>query len=77
VLDPVALAQLKRLHAELGGELVHHPLDPEGGFGPARAAVGISGHLGGEDPGALERVGVHLVDGREHERAEQWNAGRE
>ena len=55
VLDPVPLPQLQRVHAQVRGELVHHPLDGEGGLGPARAPVGVGRHLGGEDPDALER----------------------
>ena len=45
--------------------------------GPPGAAVGVGRHLGGEHAGAAERVRVHLVDGRVHERAEQRDARRD
>ena len=75
--DPVPLPQLQRVHAELGGQVVHGVLDGVGRLRPPRAPVGVGGHLGGEHAGALERVGVHLVDRVEHERAEQRHAGRD
>ena len=56
--------------SELDGELVHDPLDRERGLGPAGAAVGVGGHLVGEDALALEPVGRELVDADVHERAE-------
>ena len=62
VLDPVLLAQLQRVHAQLGGQLVHDPLDGERGLRPAGAAVGVGGHLGGEHARAVEPVGRELVD---------------
>ena len=77
MLDPVPLPDRQRVDAQVRGEFVHDPLDAVSGLGPARAPVGVGGHLGGEDPRALERVGVHLVDGREHEAAEQRDARRE
>ena len=77
VLDPVPLAQLQRVHAQVRGEFVHHPLDGERGLGAARAAVGVGRHLGGEHPDAAEPVRVHLVDGREHERPEERHARRD
>ncbi len=73
-LDPVLAAQLQRVHAQFERELVHDPLDGERGLGPAGAAVGVGGHLVGEDPVALEAVGRELVDRREHERAQRRHA---
>ena len=73
-LDPVLAAQLERVHAQLDGELVHDPLDGERRLGPAGAAVGVGGHLVGEDAVALEPVGRELVDAREHERAQDRDA---
>ena len=51
VLDPVLLADLQRVHAELGGQLVHQPLDGERRLRPAGAAVGVGPGLVGEDVG--------------------------
>ena len=48
VLDPVLLADLERVDADLGGELVHHPLDGVRRLGPAGAAVGVGPGLVGE-----------------------------
>ena len=45
VRDPVLLAHLERVAAELGGELVHHPLDGEGRLGATGAAVGVDPRL--------------------------------
>ena len=77
VLDPVLLAQLHRVAAELVRQLVHDPLDGEGGLRPARPAVGVGRRLGGEHAGAGEVVGLHLVDRREHEGPEDRHAGRD
>ena len=77
MLDPVPFPYHQRVNAQVRGEFVHDPLDGEGGLGQARAPVGVGRHLGGEDPRALERVGVHLVDGRVHKRAEQRDARRD
>jgi hypothetical protein len=74
VLDPVLLAQLHRVAPELGGQLVHDPLDGERRLRAAGAAVGVGRRLGREHPGADEAVGLHLVDGREHERPEHRHA---
>ena len=74
MLDPVLLPELHRLHAELQGDLVHHPLDAEGGLRTPGAAVGVGERLGGEDVGAVEPVGRDLVDRVEHERAEDRHA---
>ena len=74
VLDPVLLAHLERVAAQLGGELVHHPLDAEGGLGPAGAAVGVGPGLVGEHVRAGEPVRRELVDGVEHERAQDRHA---
>ncbi len=76
VLDPVLLAQLQRLAAQLGRQLVHDPLDGERGLRPAGAAVGVGGGLGGEHVRAGEPVGRELVDRVEHERAEDRDARR-
>jgi hypothetical protein len=62
---------------ELGGELVHDPLDGVRRLGTARAAVGVGRRLGGEDAGAGEVVARHLVDRREHERPEHRHARRD
>ena len=75
--DPVLLAQLHRLHAELSRHLVDDALDGVGGLGPAGTTVGVGGCLVGEDTCALERVCVHLVDPGEHEHAQQWRTGRD
>ncbi|SCD60345.1 hypothetical protein GA0115245_11005 [Streptomyces sp. di188] len=74
VADPVAAAQLDRVHAEFGGQLVHDPLDGVRGFRTSRAPVGVGGRAGGEHARAAELVGVHLVDRRVHERAEDRHA---
>ena len=50
--------------AELGRQLVHHPLDGERRLRPAGAPVGVGRRRVGEDAGAGEVVGVHLVDAR-------------
>ena len=71
VLDPVPLADLERVQAQLVGQLVHDPLDGEGRLRAPGAAVGVGRHLGREHAPAAERVAVHLVDAGEHERAEQ------
>jgi hypothetical protein len=75
VLDPVPFPQFERVEVKLRGEVIHDPLNGEGGLGPPGAPVRVGGHFGGEDPGALERVGVHLVDARVHEGAEQRYPG--
>ena len=77
VLDPVPRPQLKRVDAELGGQVVHQVLDGVRRLGPPGAAVGVGGGLGGEHAGAVEPVGVHLVDRVEHERPEQRHARRD
>ena len=74
MLDPVLLAQLQRLAAELDGELVHHPLDAEGRLRTPGAAVGVGPGLVGEDVGAREVVGRELVDAVEHERTQDRHA---
>ena len=56
------------------GELVHDPLDAEGGLGPAGAAVGVGPGLVGQHRLAVELVGGELVDRVEHERAEHRHA---
>ncbi len=76
MLDPVPLPDRQRVHPEFGGQFVHDPLDGERRLRAASAAVGVGRHLGGEHAGAFERVGVHLVDGRVHERAEQRHPRR-
>ena len=73
-LDPVLPAQLQRVHVQLDGELVHDPLDRERRLGPAGAAVGVGGHLVGEDALAVEAVGRELVDADVHEGAEDRHA---
>ena len=75
MLDPVPLPDFERVQSNFHGELVHEPLDGEGRLGAPGAAVGVGGHLGGEHPAAAERVGVHLVDGGEHEGAEDRDTG--
>ena len=70
MLDPVLLAQLHRVAAKLGGELIHDPLDGVCRLGPAGTAVGVGRRLGREHTGAEEPVRRHLVDRREHEGAE-------
>ena len=74
VLDPVLLADLERVHADLGGELVHQPLDGVRRLGPAGAAVGVGPGLVGQHRLAVELVGGELVDRVEHERAEHRHA---
>ena len=59
---------------DLGGELVHDPLDGEGRLGPAGAAVGVDPGLVGEHRLAVELVGRELVDRVEHARAEHRHA---
>ena len=75
--DPVLLAQLHRLHAEFGGKLVDDALDRVGRLRPSGTTVGIGRGRVREDTGALEVVGIHLVDGRVHEHAEERDAWRD
>ena len=70
VLDPVLLADLERVHPDLGRELVHDPLDGVRRLRPAGAAVGVGPGLVGEHRLHLEVVRRELVDRVEHERAE-------
>ena len=72
--DPVALADLEGVHADLGGQLVHQPLDGVRRLGPAGAAVGVGQGGVGEHRLALEAVGGELVDRVEHEGAEHRHA---
>src|SRR6266516_6539787 len=51
VPDPVALAQLKWVHAEFARELVHDALDRERGLGATGPAVCVGRCLGGEHTG--------------------------
>ena len=74
MLDPVTFPQLERVHAKLGGQVVHQVLDGVGRLRPAGAPVGVGGGLAGEHAGTAEPVGVHLVDRVEHERPEQRHA---
>ena len=74
VLDPVLLADLHRVDADLGGQLVHQPLDRVRRLRPAGAAVGVGPGLVGEHRLAGEPVGRELVDRVEHERAEHRHA---
>jgi hypothetical protein len=53
--DEVLAADLGGVHADLGGEHVHRPLDGGGGLGAAGAAVGDGGRGVGDDRG-----GAHL-----------------
>ena len=73
--DPVLAPDLHRVHADLFGQLVHHPLDGVRRLRSTGAAVGIRRRLGGEHAVARERVRLHLVDRVEHESAEQRHAG--
>ena len=75
MLDPVARAQLHRVHAELGGQLVDHALDRERGLRSSRTADGVGRGGVGEHAGAAELVRVHLVDPGEHEHPQQRGAG--
>ena len=70
MLDPVLLADLERVDTDLGGELVHDPLDAEGRLGPTGTAIGIDPRGVGEHRLAVELVGRELVDGVEHPRPE-------
>ncbi len=74
MLDPVALADLERVHADLGGQLVHQPLDGVRRLGPSGAAVGVGPGAVGQHRLALEAVGRELVDRVEHERTEHRDA---
>ena len=73
-VDPVAPADLDRVLAELGGQLVHQPLDGEGGLGTAGAAVGVGPGLVGQHRLAVEAVARELVDRVEHEGTEHRHA---
>ena len=77
VLDPVLLADLEGVDPDLGGQLVHEPLDGVGRLGTAGPAVGVGPRLVGEHVGAVELVGRELVDGVEHEGAEDRDTGRD
>ncbi len=72
--DPVALAHHERVLTELVCQLVHDPLDAEGGLGATGTPVGIGPGLVGEDRLHREVVGRELVDGVEHEGAQDGNA---
>ena len=39
--DEILAPDLRRVHADLRGEHIYHPLDHVRGFGPAGAAVGV------------------------------------
>jgi hypothetical protein len=75
--DPVLAAQFERVHAQLGCQLVHHPLDGERGLRAARTPVRVGPRGVGEDACALEPVRGELVDPAVHERSEQWYARRD
>ena len=75
--DEVAAPHLRRVDAHLRGERVHRPFDRVRGLGPAGAAVRVGRRLGGEHPGARERVGGDVVRAVVEERAEQRDAGRD
>ena len=77
VLDPVLLADLERVHAEVRGQVVHHPLDRERRLGTAGAAVGVGPGAVGEDGLAVELVGGELVDAVVHEGAQHRRAAAE
>jgi hypothetical protein len=78
LLDEVLPPDLDRVHAELGRDLVHHPLGDERGLGAARAAVGVGRHLVREDADLLEAevrdlvaaVHQHPAEARDHRREE-------
>ena len=74
VLDPVLLADLERVDPDLGGQLVHDPLDGVRRLRPAGAAVGVGPGLVGEHRLHVELVGRELVDRVVHERAEHRHA---
>ena len=77
-LDEVALAQLQRVHPDLGGQRVHGPLDGVGGLGPAGAAVGVGRRHVGEHRRAAEVVGGRdVVHAGVEERAQQRDARRD
>ena len=70
VLDPVHLADLERVLADLGGELVHEALDGVRRLGTPGAPVGVDPRLVRQHGRAVELVGVPLVDRVEHPRTE-------
>ena len=56
---------------------VHDALDDVGGLGAASAAVGVGGHLIGEDTLDFDVDGRELVTAGEHERRELRNQWRQ
>jgi hypothetical protein len=77
VPDPVAAADLHRVHRELGGQLVHDPLDDERRLRPPRAAVGVGRRLVREHALTGEGVRVELVDARVHVATQQRDGRRQ
>ncbi len=75
--DEVPAPDLRRVDAEARGQGVHRPLDRVGGLGTTGAAVRVGRRLGGEHPGARERVSGDVVAAVVQERAEQRDAGRD
>lgn len=75
VPDPVPAPQLHRVQAEFDGQLVHDPLDGVRRLRAPGTAVGVGRRPGREDAGDVQLVGVHLVDARVHERAQDRDAG--
>ena len=75
--DEVLAPDRFRSHPELARGRIHQPLDDIGGFGPARAAIGVDRHRVGEDGAdpAMERLDI--VEARQHPGAAMGDIGRE
>ena len=75
--DEVLEADLGGIHFQFGGEDIDHALDAVGGFGAARAAIGVGRNAVGEDADDLRLDVAEVVEARHHEHAERGDGGRE
>ena len=73
----ILLTHLDRIQAEFGGDQVHQAFDHIGRFGPARATVGVGGHLVGVNSGDVHPHRLALVTTGEHEARQRRDCGGE
>src|SRR5690242_15977121 len=76
-LGEILAAELGRVHVELAGGAIHEALNVISRLGTSGAAVGVSGHLVGEDAYNFAVEGGNLVAAGQHERGELRDEGRE
>ena len=72
--DQVLQPQLRRVHVQLAGEVVHDPLVRVGRLRATGSPVGVRRGEVGKDPCTLEGVGVEGVEARIREGAEDGDA---